>query len=234
MISEKQLEANRANAQKSTGPRTEAGKQRSCLNATRHGLTGQVVVLPHEDMEAYNKFTMEIATTFEPADAAERQLAFSYANIQWRINRAAAIEDTMFTLGIMEEVAENLNIENAEAHNATSNAKTFRTDPKAFDRISIYNQRLVNAAEKVLKQLKQMQAERRYREEQEMAEATRLYKLQRMQGEPFDPKQNGFDLTLDQIKRHINQQHLKNHAQIAEKVGWDLPRFKKETLTVAA
>jgi hypothetical protein len=82
---------------------------------------------------------------FELADAAERQLDFSYANIQWRINRAAAIEDTMFTPGIMEEVAENLNIENAEAHNATSNVKTFRSDARAFDRISMYNQHLVNA-----------------------------------------------------------------------------------------
>ena len=234
MLSEKQLEANRANAQKSTGPRTEAGKQRSCLNATRHGLTGQVVVLPHEDMEAYNKFTMEIATTFEPFDANERQLAMSYANIQWRINRAATIEDTMFTLGIMEEVAENLNIENAEAHNATSNAKTFRIDAKAFDRISIYNQRLINAAEKVLKQLKQLQAERRYRQEQEMTEATRLYKLLRMQGEPFDPKQNGFDLTLDQIKQHITRQRLNTRAKIAERCGWDRPKFEKETLKAAA
>src|SRR3984885_870163 len=187
MISEKQLEANRANAQKSTGPKTEAGKQRSCLNATRHGLTGQVVVLPHEDMEAYNKFTMEIAATFEPANANEIQLAMSYANIQWRINRAAAIEDTMFTLGIMEEVAENLNIESPEAHNATSNAKTFRCDAKAFDRLSIYNQRLINGAEKVLKQLKQLQAVCRHRRNFELAEPPRLYKLHRMQSEAFDP-----------------------------------------------
>src|SRR6202050_2900049 len=128
MLSEKQLEANRANAQKSTGPRTDEGKKRSCLNATRHGLTGQVVVLPHEDMEAYNKFIAAIVATLEVADAHQQQLAVVYANLQWRINRAAGIEDTMFTLGIMEEVAENLNIENAAAHNATSNRKISRVD----------------------------------------------------------------------------------------------------------
>jgi hypothetical protein len=50
--------------------------------------------------------------------------------------------------------------------------------------------------------------------------STRLYKLQRMQGEPLDPKQNGFDLTLDQIKLHITRQHLKTTANIAESCGW--------------
>lgn len=39
-------EINRTNAQNSTGPKTEAGKQRSSLNALRHGLTGQIVVMP--------------------------------------------------------------------------------------------------------------------------------------------------------------------------------------------
>ncbi len=46
-------EINRANAQHSTGPKTEAGKQRSSLNALRHGLTGQIVVMPTEDLQAY-------------------------------------------------------------------------------------------------------------------------------------------------------------------------------------
>jgi hypothetical protein len=48
---------NRANAQHSTGPRTDAGKQRSSLNALRHGLTGHVIVLPSEDQVAYETHT---------------------------------------------------------------------------------------------------------------------------------------------------------------------------------
>ena len=43
---------NRENAQHSTGPKTEAGKQKSSLNALRHGLTGQTVVMPAEDLAA--------------------------------------------------------------------------------------------------------------------------------------------------------------------------------------
>jgi hypothetical protein len=46
-------EINRANAQHSTGPKTESGKQKSSLNALRHGLTSQIVVMPTEDLAAY-------------------------------------------------------------------------------------------------------------------------------------------------------------------------------------
>ena len=130
MVTIKQQEANRNNAKKSTGPTTPAGKKRSALNAIRHGLTGQVVVLPEEEIEAFNRFVAPIVKSLKleaaPDDAHEDQLAQMYAKELWRINRCATMEDAMLTLGVMEGVAENLNIENPEAHNATSYAKTFR------------------------------------------------------------------------------------------------------------
>jgi hypothetical protein len=221
MLSDKQLAANRANAQKSTGPATAAGKQRSRLNATRHGLTGQTVVMPHEDMEAFNNMTAAIVASLQAVGALECQLAQSYAGFQWRINRAAALEETMFTLGIMEEIAENLNIEHPEAHNATSNAKTFRSDAKEFDKLSMYSQRLVNQAGKVLQQLKNLQAERRRQEQTELKEAIVIYKAHRMQNATFDPKANGFDLTIGQIKAAIHRQNLTNPGYIAEMVDRD-------------
>ena len=216
MATEKQIAANRANAKKSSGPRTEAGKQRSRLNAVRHGLTGQVVVLPQEDIEAYNKFTADIIATFETANPLEAQLAHSYASYQWRINRAAAIENNMFTLGLMEEMAENFGIENSEIHNAASNAKTFRVDAYEFDRLCMYNQRLVHQAEKVLKQLKELLAERKQREQAEMPEAMVLYNAYRRQNSTFDPKSVGFVLTIDQIKAQVRRQSLKNPAHFVQ------------------
>jgi transcription termination factor NusB len=221
MISEKQLEANRANSQKSTGPRTAEGKKRSSLNGTRHGLTGQVHVLPEEDLIAFNNFTKGIVESLEAHGANELQLGQSYAGYQWRINRIGAIEETILTLGLMEENAENLNIEHAEIHNATSYAKTFRSQAATFDRLSLYNQRLENTAAKVLKQLKEMQAERRRREHEEMTEATRLYQFHRMQSQPFDPQANGFAFSMDQIKAHIRRQNYRQQAMQAEKLGYD-------------
>ena len=56
MSTEKQLVANRANAQRSTGPRTEAGKAVSSCNAWKHGLTAARALMPGEDPAEYEDF----------------------------------------------------------------------------------------------------------------------------------------------------------------------------------
>ena len=56
MTSYRQIEANRRNALKSTGPRTELGKQASRCNAVRHGLTAETVIGALEDAEDYKAF----------------------------------------------------------------------------------------------------------------------------------------------------------------------------------
>jgi hypothetical protein len=219
---------------KSTGPTTEAGKRRSSLNAIRHGLTGQVVVLPEEEIEAFAKFVTPIAEGMETVGALETQLAAMYTGFLWRINRAGSVEDNMFGLGHMEQVAENLNIDHPEAHNAATHAKTFRNEYKAFDRIGLYTQRLVNNANKILKQLKDIQAERRHREQQEMDEAARIYQFQRMQDLAFDPTENGFDFSVDQIRRHIRRENLKKHSAEAEKLGYNRTAWVKKHGNLAA
>jgi len=60
MTSLKQLEANRCNALKSTGPRTENGKHASRRNALRHGFTAETVIEPLEDPEEYRRFETAI------------------------------------------------------------------------------------------------------------------------------------------------------------------------------
>src|SRR5579862_439171 len=130
MISEKQLEANRRNAQRSTGPKTGEGKTRSSRNNLRHGLTGQINILPTEDREAHDGFCAELSDSLNPETPMERQLALSVAEDSWRLNRARAIENNMFALGHEGE--------RRELQIALADARTFESQAAAFNLLSIY------------------------------------------------------------------------------------------------
>jgi hypothetical protein len=145
-----------------TGPRTEEGKKKSALNATRHGLTSRVVVMPWEDMDAYMRFCAELMTDLAPETAVERQYAQTFCDTQWRLNRMRSIEDSMFALGHVEE-AGRIDVDHPEVFAALTSARVFRDDSKTFANLSLYEQRLQRTLDKSLKQLHALQAERRAR-----------------------------------------------------------------------
>ncbi len=70
MTTARQLEANRGNALKSTGPRTINGKQASRRNALRHGLTAETLIEPLEDAESYRAFEAAIVAEYLPPSAS--------------------------------------------------------------------------------------------------------------------------------------------------------------------
>jgi len=92
MTSFRQVEANRRNALRSTGPRTQEGKQRSRQNAVRHGLTAETVVVALEDIEDYQGFEVAVIADYDARTAVERELVLRLASLLWRIRRATAIE----------------------------------------------------------------------------------------------------------------------------------------------
>lgn len=98
MTSSRQIDANRRNAQFSTGPVTAAGKQRSRRNAIRHGLTAENIVNALEDAEDYAAFELAVAADFEARSAVERELVLRLASLLWRLRRATAIESGLFKI----------------------------------------------------------------------------------------------------------------------------------------
>jgi hypothetical protein len=92
MTTFRQIEANRRNAVKSTGPKTEAGKEQSRRNAVRHGLTAETVVDVVEDPEDYKAFETAVASDFDVQTAVERELVLRLASLLWRLRRATAID----------------------------------------------------------------------------------------------------------------------------------------------
>jgi hypothetical protein len=89
MASDRQIQANRKNAARSTGPRTPLGKARASLNAVRHGLSAHNAVLPHEDQAAYLELQASLEAQFHPQGPVESFLVQQMASAQWRLLRRA-------------------------------------------------------------------------------------------------------------------------------------------------
>ncbi len=98
MTSFKQIEANRRNACKSTGPVSEEGKQRSRCNAVRHGLTAETVIGALEDAEDYKAFEAAIIADYDAQSAVERELVLRLASLLWRLRRATTMETGLFEI----------------------------------------------------------------------------------------------------------------------------------------
>jgi hypothetical protein len=98
MTSFRQIEANRRNALRSTGPVTEDGKQRSRRNAIRHGLCAETVIAMVEDTEDYAAFEAAIIADYDARTAVERELVLRLASLLWRLRRSTAIETDLFRI----------------------------------------------------------------------------------------------------------------------------------------
>lgn len=96
MATRKQIRANRKNAQKSTGPKTEAGKAIASLNATKHGLYSQNVVIdsPYlkEDPEEFEKLCFNLMADLDPHGPFQYQLVIKIATCMWRQRRVINAE----------------------------------------------------------------------------------------------------------------------------------------------
>ena len=92
MASSKQLEANRANAKKSTGPRSQGGKARSRLNSRKHGLTAKTLVIGDEDPAQFDKLRAELMAEYDPQSALECELVERLSSLLWRLRRIPAFE----------------------------------------------------------------------------------------------------------------------------------------------
>src|SRR4051794_20584295 len=98
MTTFKQIEANRRNARRSTGPVTEEGKLRSRRNAVRHGLTAETVIRALEDADDYRAFEAAIIADYDAQSAVERELVLRLASLLWRIRRATSMETGLFEI----------------------------------------------------------------------------------------------------------------------------------------
>lgn len=92
MISQRQLEANRMNAQKSSGPVTLQGKEASSRNALTHGLSARQLLLEGEDPNLFDALRGRLAAELAPEGTLECELVERIANLMWRARRIPQFE----------------------------------------------------------------------------------------------------------------------------------------------
>jgi hypothetical protein len=203
-----QIEANRRNAQQSTGPRTEAGKKTSSLNALRHGLTSRIVVLPTEDLAAYQTFSAEFLVDLAPETFAERQYAQTIIDTQWRLNRVRALEDGMLALGHYGPESE-IDAGHPEIHAALTAAAVFRNHSQAFVNLSMHEQRLYRILTAASKSLEDLKTRRIAARQAALDAAVALHNLNKMQGTPSEPPAAGFVFKPEEIEAQSRRQEAK-------------------------
>ena len=92
MVSNRQLEANRANARKSSGPKTKKGKARSSRNSTTHGLTASEILIGGENPHEFEQLRRDLVRDFCPQNTIERELVYLLAGYFWRLARVPGLE----------------------------------------------------------------------------------------------------------------------------------------------
>jgi hypothetical protein len=195
-ISDARAEANRANAQHSTGPRTAAGRAKVSLNAVKTGLTGCTVVLPSEDAELYRTHIAGYEKELQPVGIQECHLVQSLADLRWRLNRIPGLEIAIYSYGRAEFAdmfADSPEPERAfliELHISNAYEKQLRN-------LHLHENRLSRRREKELAELRALQQERKAKEAREKEEAAKATKPQ-----PTAPAktatagpQNGFEFS---------------------------------------
>jgi hypothetical protein len=96
MATTAQIQANRSNAQKSTGPRTAEGKERASQNAVKHGLLAREAVIVGEDPAEFEMYREGMLQTLGPVGPVEAMLAERVVGLSWRLRRAERLQNIAF------------------------------------------------------------------------------------------------------------------------------------------
>ncbi len=128
MASNKQIQANRLNAQKSTGPKSPEGKKRASQNRTTHGLSSEHVVLASEDRSSFDNLLAILNGEWDPRSETEAFLVETLAYNQWRLLRIGRIEHASLSrkLEARGEVSVPMEVEDLSRYEGRSSRAYYR------------------------------------------------------------------------------------------------------------
>jgi hypothetical protein len=220
MPSLNQLAANRANAQLSTGPTSSEGKAKVSHNALKTGLTGRTVLLPSDDVAAYQAQVERLFQQFAPASDEEKRLTQSLADTLWRLDRIPSLEAGIYAIGRRELAAQFSDEEDEAVRKAMIEAQIFLSYRRDLNNLSVQEARLRRQYEKDEAELQRRIGERekaakdrRLEEGRRWSNAILHYRTARECGMPFDPAEIGFEFSTEEIVAREQQIEVKAAIQ---------------------
>jgi hypothetical protein len=175
---------------------SQAGTQRTRLNAYKHGLTGQIHLLTAAEQTAFDAHCKSICEALAPVGALEIDIAQAIAEDRWRLKRARAIETSIFaagqqgllgfnpgnpSVGTTEDPAQLL------IEDSLTQARTWLAKNDNFLLLALYEQRISRTIERNMAELRTLRAERQTARDQALEEALLLSQLAQSKGEKYDP-----------------------------------------------
>jgi len=183
MSTQKQVKANRQNAQKSTGPKTDEGKATVSQNAVKHGLFAQSVI-KGENQADYEAFHDKMVAEMKPVGPMEILLAERIVSLWWRLERAEGIQNQAIDVIIardepsplskrlheclpkdLKEIDYDTRAAGPELVLGRSVIRDF-ANSRVLDRLMLYERRIENSLHKTLRELEIRQLIRQYQQQE--------------------------------------------------------------------
>jgi len=155
MTSQAQINANRLNAQKSTGPRTQEGKRTVSQNAVKHGLFAREAVIKCEDPAEYELHREAVLDELRPVGAVESMLAERIVSLSWRLQRVER----------MQNQATDCLIEEDYLPLGRMITKRWSGNLKIIEKLFMHERRIENSLNRTITKIKQLQTIRRIERE---------------------------------------------------------------------
>ncbi len=162
MATEAQIEANRANAQKSTGPRTPEGKAVVSQNAITHGLLARAGVIPGEDEHEFAAHRDGLRQQLRPGAPLEEVLADQIVDCSWRLKRAARDQEVAYAALYEKYMEDQPQSREPDAWQAALGRMIVADfcGAAVLERLQRYERRIETSFYKALKELRQAVHER--------------------------------------------------------------------------
>jgi hypothetical protein len=185
-----------------------AAEANAHIGVVTSALTGHAALLPAADAAQYDQLLHDYRNEFRPVGLLESDLVQTLAETAWRARRTLALEMALFAKGRVEFAGQFAEY-NSDIRSSQIDLHTFLIYEKQIRSLQLQESRLSRRAEKASAELSRLQQERHQREkadhQRQLEAAAQLYLASQRNHQTFDPRENGFEFSNQEIECYLTQ-----------------------------